>query len=103
MLKAYISGRITGDDNYLRKFTQAELYLTKQGFSVINPAAALILFPKDTKYIEYMCNSLRLLDTCDCIYMLKDWEYSHGAKIEHEYALATDKSIIYEMAGATYE
>ena len=103
MLKAYISGRITGDDNYLRKFTQAELYLTKQGFTVINPAAALILFPKDTKYIEYMCNSLRLLDTCDCIYMLKDWNYSHGAKIEHEYALATDKSIIYEMAGATYE
>ena len=103
MLKAYISGRITGDDNYLRKFTQAELYLTKQGFSVINPAAALILFPKDTKYIEYMCNSLRLLETCDCIYMLKDWNYSHGAKIEHEYALATDKSIIYEMEGATYE
>lgn len=103
MLKAYISGKITGDDNYLQKFLDAELYLDKQGFAVVNPAAALILFPKDTKYIEYMCNSLRLLDSCDCVYMLKDWQVSHGAKIEHEYALATGKSIIYELEGATYE
>ena len=103
MLKAYISGKITGDDNYLNKFKHAEKYLTKLDFTVINPASALILFPKDTKYVDYICNSLRFLDTCDCIYMLKDWRESHGAKIEHEYALANGMSIIYELEGATYE
>jgi hypothetical protein len=37
-----------------------------------------------------------MIDICDGLYMLKDWESSKGAKAEKKYALEKNKKIFYE-------
>ena len=94
--RIYISGAITGTTVYMERFSKAEEYLTKQGFSVINPAKVNAQLPDDTNYEEYMKMSITMLDMCDSIYMLKGWSSSRGANRELGYALGNDKTIIYE-------
>lgn len=95
-MKIYISGAITGTDDYMDRFADAEEKLKKEGHSVINPAAVNSMMPADTTYEEYMKMSLTMLDMCGAIYMLKGWEKSCGANREYGYALAADKLIVQE-------
>ncbi len=96
MSKIYISGPITGIQDYMKNFDKAEKELKSVGYSVVNPAKILSQMPEDTKYKEYMDMSIMLLSMCDGIYMLKGWEKSTGANREYGYALATDISIMRE-------
>jgi hypothetical protein len=93
MSKIYISGPITGIDD----FDKAEKELNSAGFSVVNPVKVLSQMPEDTEYEEYM--AMMMLSMCDSIYMLKGWEESTRANREHGYALATDITIIRETKG----
>lgn len=91
--RVYISGAITGVDNYESKFEQAEKYLVSNGFSVINPAK----FNKcltGLSYEEYMLIDMTLIDMCGTMYMLEGWERSCGSNREYGYALAKDMLII---------
>lgn len=97
MSKIYISGPITGIEDYMKNFDQAEKELKSVGFSVVNPAKILSQMPEDTKYEEYMDMSMMMLSICDGIYMLKGWEKSTGANREYEYALASDMIIMREL------
>ena len=94
-MKIYISGAITGTDNYMERFAKAEKELTEQGYSVVNPANVNAQLPSDTTYEEYMKMSFCMLDMCDSIYML-GWSESCGANRELGYAMARDKIIMYE-------
>ena len=95
-MKIYISGAITGTDDYMERFAKAEKELTEQGYSVVNPAKVNAQLPEDTSYEEYMNMSFCMLDMCDGIYMLKDFEKSCGANREYDYALAKVMIIMYE-------
>lgn len=92
-MRVYISGPITGVENYKEKFNKAQEYLVEQGFNVINPAK--IEF-SDLSYEEYMKIDMTLLDLCEGIYMLEGWEGSCGANREYGYALASVKVIMHE-------
>ena len=94
--RVYISGAITGTTDYIQRFAKAEEELTKQGFSVINPAKVNAQMPDDTTYAEYMQMSFTMLDMCDYIYMLKGWNTSRGANRELGYAMAKNIIIMYE-------
>ena len=94
-MRVYISGGITGVENYREKFNKAQEELEKDGHDVFNPALYADAFPKLT-YDEYMQLGLQVLDMCDAIYMLKGWQKSCGANREYGYALATDKIILEE-------
>lgn len=96
-MKVYISGAITGTNDFMERFKAAEDRLTDEGMSVINPARLNSCMPKDTTYEEYMEVALHLLDMCEAIYMLKGWGNSHGANREYWYALAKDKTILSEI------
>lgn len=96
MSRVYISGSITGIEDYMKNFDKAEKELKSVGFSVVNPAKILSQMPEDTKYEEYMDMSMMMLSMCDGIYMLKGWEKSTGANREYGYALATDIRIMRE-------
>ena len=95
-MKIYISGAITGTDDYMERLAKAEKELTEQGYSVVNPAKVNAQLPEDTTYDEYMKMCFCTLDMCEAIYMLRGWEKSCGANREYGYALAKDMNIIYE-------
>ena len=91
-VKIFISGKITGDPNYKEKFAKAEQWLTDHNFVVLNPAKC----PRGMNIGDYMFIGLTMLQSADWVYMLKDWEDSRGARIEHEYASYVGKHIAYE-------
>ena len=95
-MKIYISGAITGTDDYMERFAKAEKGLTENGYSAINPAKVNAQLPEDTSYEEYMKMSFCMLDMCDGIYMLKGWKKSWGANRELGYAMAKNMIIMYE-------
>ena len=95
-MKIYISGAITGTDDYMERFAKAENELTEQGWSVVNPAKVNAQLPEDTSYEEYMKMSFCMLTMCDGICMLKGWEKSCGANREYGYAIAKNMIIMYE-------
>lgn len=95
--RVYISGPITGIDDYMEHFSRAEKELEAKGFCVINPAKVNAQLPADiTSYEEYMKMSMVMLNMCTYIYMLKGWEKSPGANREYGYALASDMIIMRE-------
>lgn len=100
MRKIYISGAITGTDDYMDRFAKAEKELKSQGYMVYNPAHANSFMPEGTSYEEYMRAAFLLLDMADTIYMLKGWEKSCGANREYGYALAAGKIILRERLKA---
>jgi len=84
--KIYISGKITGDANYMIHFAEAEESLKNQGYIVVNPAKILSNMPKETTYEEYMELSIKLLSMCNEIFLLCNWWDSAGALREHAFA-----------------
>ena len=95
-MKIYISGAITGTDDYMERFAKTEKELTEQGYSVINPAKVNAQLPEDTSYEEYMKMCFCMLDMADAIFMISNWKTSCGASQEYGYALAKDMIIIHE-------
>ena len=92
----YISGKITGTDDYLQRFERAEKHLNNMNITdVINPAKVNSYLP-ELSYNQYIKMSLCMLEMCDTIYMLKNWENSVGAKLEWEFAKANNYKILYE-------
>lgn len=90
-IKVFISGAISGDPNYRAKFEKVEKELRARGYLVMSPA----ILPEGFKWHEYMTITLAMLECCDAILMLEDWEKSRGAKLEHEMAEGKGIPIFY--------
>lgn len=89
----YISGKITGDENYVKKFAEAERILTEKGFKVINPCK--IGEYEFFSYEQFLHIDFALIDCCDALFMLPDWRNSKGAIREWHYAQAKGKKIVF--------
>lgn len=102
--KIYISGKMTGLPNFnMEKFFEEEKKLIQQGFYVVNPARiTLVLCKKLRKEIHeisretFLKEDLKYLLDCDCIYMLKGYEYSDGAMLEKFVAESLKLKFYYE-------
>lgn len=93
-MKIYISGKITGTKDYIKRFERAEKTLSN--YIVINPAKVNAQLPIETTWEEYMKMSMCMLEMCNAIYMLKDWEDSKGARLEYEFAKSKNYKIFFE-------
>lgn len=99
--KIYISGKITGTDDYKYRFAIAERELTSRGFTVLNPVKAgkwleRYLAPEIPTWSQYMKQAIKAMMIADCIYMLKGYRESKGARLELFLAKILQYEIIYE-------
>lgn len=97
MKKVYISGPITGHDDYMCRFGTVTDLLREQGYIVYNPAAVNSMMPEEATYEEYMAIAMTMLSFCDTVYMLRGWEDSKGANREYGYATAKHLHIKFEQ------
>lgn len=78
-MKAYIAGKITGDNKYKEKFAYAEKVLTEQGFVVMNPAS----LPDGMRPADYMRICFSMIDGADVVAFLPDYAESREAMLEY--------------------
>lgn len=98
MKKIYISGKITGDENWVEKFTNAEKPIKElcgENVVIFNPTLTKDYEGK-IDYDDFLHIDFAIIDVCDALYMLKDWKDSKGAIKEYHYALSKGKKILYE-------
>ena len=93
-MKLYISGKVTGEKDYKSKFERGESEVEIMGHIPYNPAK--IQLPEEASYEEYMHMCFAMLDICDGIYMLNNWQESKGANREIGYAIGRGKAVIYQ-------
>nr|DAP02198.1 MAG TPA: N-deoxyribosyltransferase [Caudoviricetes sp.] len=102
----FIAGPMTGKSNYnFEAFDNAESYLKCLGYRVVNPAnmgrTALEKHGEvpygSPAYKELLAATMKAVTQSDCIYMLKGWENSRGAKQELSTAIDLDKTVMLEV------
>lgn len=100
----YISGKITGDDNYRTKFATAEQRLIRDGYKVLNPVEEADKLDRVHQamglaaptWSEYMKKCILVIRDVNEVYMLRDWQESRGARLEHYIASELGIKIVYE-------
>lgn len=96
-MKVYISGPITGTDDYMERFARAERFLHAAGYNdVINPVKVIAQLPEGITHEECMKVSVAMLDMCEAVFMLEGWRESKGCGIEFEYACEHGITIAFE-------
>lgn len=89
----YIAGPMTGYTNFNREaFNDVCEDLYKQGHTVLNPA----VLPDGLTQAQYMDICLAMLRCVTHVMMLKGWQGSQGAKIEHSLAIKSDLILEYQ-------
>lgn len=90
----YLSGPISGTNDYIVRFARAETRLQYK-WRVINPAAVGYVLP-ELDFETIMRIDTVLLLQCDAIYMMKGWEGSTGCQLEYDLAVDSGITIYYE-------
>ena len=95
-MKVYISGKISGLDPVEAKknFIKAELRLKNQGHEVMSPKG--IMDFAEFEHDDYMHVCKAMVDVCDAIYMLSNWQTSKGSREELNYAKEWRKEVLWE-------
>ena len=95
-MKVYIAGKITGlsREETVKKFEDAAKMLVAKGHEPFVPTVLPVY--DDVPHEDYMHVCYAMIDICDEVFMLKDWQDSKGARLERQYAFDWDKQIVYE-------
>ena len=88
--KLFISGRISGNKYYKAEFENAKRYYEQQGYTVLVPS----ILPIGMESADYARICFAMIDSCDEVAFLPDWEMSPGARLEHAYCTYTQKPIL---------
>lgn len=95
----YISGKITDETREkelanLKRFDEKEAELIELGWDVFNPGK---LECKGWVWEQYLARDLLVIfKNNPVLYMMKGWEESRGARLEHQVGLLLNLNIVYE-------
>ena len=91
--KIYLSGGISGRllEEVKREFLNKEIELEENGYEVLNPFRNGL--DANAPYFEHMLKDIEMLFQADAIYMLRDWNLSDGARVEHFIANTYKKKV----------
>lgn len=99
-MRIYISGPITGHDDYMKTFQAAEDRLREEGHEVLNPARSINDLMQsigwEPSYNAILAMDLCMMRDCDAIYMLKGYESSNGTRTERAMAVKYGLELMYE-------
>ncbi len=91
MGKVYISGKITGNENYVKDFENRARQLKSLGYYPVNPVRIYerlkAQLGREPTRQEIMDEDIRELKNCDYINFLDKWKESEGAREEHDVAV----------------
>lgn len=94
MINIYIAGKITSEPNYKEHFKKAQDLLDKKGFITCNPADSNLNFDLGYEKIMHICYAM--IDICEGVYFLDNWQHSTGAQLEYKYAVDNGKFLMFE-------
>lgn len=91
--KVFISGSISKrKDTYKDYFRKAEQFMEEIGLEYYSPTS----LPEGLTWDESIELTLKELEDCDCMYILKDWEGSEGVRREVIKASELKTPVFYE-------
>ena len=95
-MKIYVAGKITGlsRQEVEGKFRATAETLRNEGHDVFIPS--VLPMYDSVPHEDYMHVCYAMIDICDAVYMLSDWQQSKGARMELQYAADWRKQILYE-------
>ena len=95
-MKIYIAGKVTGEDEaaVFNKFATAKMKWENAGALVMSPH--VLSENRGFEHGDYMHVCYAMIDVCDAVYALRDWQSSKGARMEIQYACDHQKRIFYE-------
>lgn len=99
-MKIYISGPITGTEDYMERFARAEELLHAEGHAAVNPAKVGAQLPEETTHGEYMKLSIAMLGMCEAAFVMEGWERSKGCREEIRHALRNGIRVVFERGTA---
>jgi len=96
MKKCYIAGKISDLEvsDYTTNFNVAKLEVKELGYEPISPLD--LPHAHDKSWNNYMKEDLIAMLQCECVYVLRNWRHSDGAKIEVNTALSVGINIIHQ-------
>ena len=97
-MKIYIAGKITDCTDYKELFSRAEMELRLAGHTVLSPA----ILPDGFDWGDFMHICKAMIDCCEAVFLLQNWQNSRGARQEMEYATNARKKILYEEVKRGY-
>lgn len=95
-MKIYIAGKITGEPRMemKAKFAAVAESMREQGHEPFIPS--VLPAYDDVSHADYLHVCFGMIDICEAVYMLADWQQSKGAREELQYAADWQKQILYE-------
>lgn len=108
-MRTYLAGPMSGQADYnYPMFHTVVRHLRDLGLTIISPAEDEDHKPMqppapgaEKPRAHYMREGLNKLLRCQAIYMLPDWQFSKGAKLEHRIAQACGMTIFYAETSHT--
>tara|TARA_R110000850_G_scaffold162143_1_gene286835 strand:- start:399 stop:1094 length:696 start_codon:yes stop_codon:yes gene_type:complete len=92
--KIYIAGPMSTHPDFNRPaFNSTSDALSLAGYIVLSPA----ILPDGLTQAQYMQIDLTMLQCCDAIFMLNNWDDSAGAMAEHALAMKLGLTVIHEV------
>lgn len=92
--RVYVSGQITDNAGWRTEFESARDYLER--FDLVGVLPTENGLPFEESWGNHLKADLAVIDGCDAVLMLQNWNLSRGARIEHEYSIGTRKVIFYQ-------